>query len=127
MNQSDQRGREIAGLRERLSRLSQASLRINESLDLDTVLQGGLDSARSLTAARHWPHPDVHPCGLCLLPIIGAGSRLGDCSPVRWSASIGSAPKFLLPRQRPEGYCSGIARVRKPGGHSVSWALTLKE
>ena len=29
-----------AALRERLSRLSEASLRINESLDFDTVLQG---------------------------------------------------------------------------------------
>ena len=40
-------------LRERLSRLSAASRRINESLDFDTVLQGVLDSARSLTSARY--------------------------------------------------------------------------
>jgi len=40
-------------LRERLTRLSQASLRINESLDYPTVLQGVLDSARSLTGARY--------------------------------------------------------------------------
>ena len=44
---------EIARLRERLSRLSQASRRINESLDFDQVLQGVLDSACSLTAARY--------------------------------------------------------------------------
>ena len=50
---ADQRDREIEALRERLSRLSAASLRINESLDFDTVLQGVLDSARSLTAARY--------------------------------------------------------------------------
>ncbi len=49
----DQPYREIEMLRERLSRLSAASLRINESLDFDTVLQGVLDSARSLTAARY--------------------------------------------------------------------------
>ncbi len=42
-----------AALRERLARMSQASLRINESLDFDTVLQGVLDSARSLTSARY--------------------------------------------------------------------------
>ena len=42
-----------AGLRERLWRLSEASVRINESLDFDTVLQGALDSARSLTGARY--------------------------------------------------------------------------
>ncbi len=50
---SDQRDREIDALRDRLSRLSQASRRINESLDFDQVLQGVLDSARSLTAARY--------------------------------------------------------------------------
>ena len=44
---------QVSALRERLSRLSEASLRINESLDLDAVLQGVLDSARSLTGARY--------------------------------------------------------------------------
>ena len=34
---------------DRLSKLSEASLRINESLGFDTVLQGVIDSARSLT------------------------------------------------------------------------------
>ena len=45
--------RENAALRDRLSRLSEASLRINESLDFDTVLQRVLDSACSLTGARY--------------------------------------------------------------------------
>ena len=45
--------RENQALRERLSRLSEASLHINESLDFGTVLQGVLDSARSLTGARY--------------------------------------------------------------------------
>ena len=40
-------------MRGRLSRLSEASLRINESLDFNAVLQEVLDSARSLTAARY--------------------------------------------------------------------------
>lgn len=40
-------------MRERLLRLSEATLSINESLDFDTVLQGVLDSARSLTLARY--------------------------------------------------------------------------
>ncbi len=52
MTQSDRRDREFEELRERLSRLSEASLRINESLEFDEVLQGVLDSARSLTVAR---------------------------------------------------------------------------
>ena len=53
MKQEDKCDREIRALRDRLSRLSEASLRINESLDLDTVLQGVLDSARALTEARY--------------------------------------------------------------------------
>ena len=44
--------RENQALRERLSRLSEASLRINESLDPDTVLQEVMDNARTLTGAR---------------------------------------------------------------------------
>ena len=44
---------EIEALRDRLSRLSRASLRINESLDFDAVLQSVLDSACSLTGARY--------------------------------------------------------------------------
>ena len=52
MNEPDNPGREIAALRDRLSRLSEASIRITEDLDLDTVLQGVVDGARSLTGAR---------------------------------------------------------------------------
>ena len=43
----------MAALRDRLSRLSEASLRINESLQLDEVLPRVLDSARELTGARY--------------------------------------------------------------------------
>ena len=49
MSSSEEHGLEIQALRDRLSRLSEASLRINESLDLDTVLQEVVDSARALT------------------------------------------------------------------------------
>ena len=49
MVNSDEHGLEIEALRERLSRLSEASLRINESLDLDMVLQEVVDSAPALT------------------------------------------------------------------------------
>ena len=45
--------KENQALRGRLSRLGEASLRINESLDFETVLQGVLDSARSLTGSRY--------------------------------------------------------------------------
>ena len=41
------------GPRGRLSSLSEATLRINESLDYDSVLKGVIDSARELTGAAH--------------------------------------------------------------------------
>ena len=44
---------EIEALRDRISGMSEASVRITESLDLDTVLRGVIDSARSLTGARY--------------------------------------------------------------------------
>ena len=52
MNDADEAMRDMETLRERLSRLSQVSLRITEDLDLDTVLQEVVDGARSLTGAR---------------------------------------------------------------------------
>ena len=53
MSNAGEMARENQALRQRLSRLSQASLRISESLDFDNVLQGVLDSARSLAGARY--------------------------------------------------------------------------
>ena len=53
MQHQDARDQEIRTLRERLSRLGQASLHIIESLDFDKVLQEVVDSARALTASRY--------------------------------------------------------------------------
>ena len=53
MDRPDDRDRRIAELEERLSRLGEASLRISESLDFDTVLQLVVDSARALTDSRY--------------------------------------------------------------------------
>ena len=53
MNQPDETGQEIEALRERISRLSAAILRISASLDPATVLQEVVDSARALTGARY--------------------------------------------------------------------------
>ena len=44
---------EIQALRERISALSAASLRVGSSLDLETVLREIAESARVLTAARY--------------------------------------------------------------------------
>ena len=52
MQEADEHRREMEALRERLTRLSEASLRVSESLDPDTVLQEVMDSARALTGAR---------------------------------------------------------------------------
>ena len=49
----DDLNREIQTLRERISVLSTASLRVGSSLDLDTVLREIAESARALTAARY--------------------------------------------------------------------------
>ena len=53
MNQIDELRLENNSLRDRLSRLSEASLRINESLEFDKLLQIVVDSACSLTGARY--------------------------------------------------------------------------
>ena len=53
MENADRRDEGTESLGDRLSRLSEASLRISESLDPDTVLREVLDSARELTGARY--------------------------------------------------------------------------
>ena len=53
MNQSDIPRPETQPPRDRLSRLSEASLRINETLEFDNVLQEVVESARTLTGARY--------------------------------------------------------------------------
>ena len=51
MTTADEPRTQIQALRERLSKLSAASLRISESLDVQTVLREVVDSARALTGA----------------------------------------------------------------------------
>ena len=59
---------EVRELRERLARFTDAALRINESLDLDVVLQGVLDSARELTGGRY-----------ALLSLVDSSGELQEC------------------------------------------------
>ena len=63
MSQARQLAFENAALRDRLAQLSAACLRINESLDFDTVLQEVLDSARSLTGAHYGIITTLNPSG----------------------------------------------------------------
>ena len=53
MNETSEPRQEIEALRERISALSAAVLRISASLDVTTVLQEAADSACALTAARY--------------------------------------------------------------------------
>ena len=53
LNGNDELRRENEALRQRISQLSAASLRIGSSLDLDTVLREIAESARTLTGARY--------------------------------------------------------------------------
>ena len=69
MSNAGELAQENEALRQRLSRLSEASLRINESLDFETVLQGVLDSARSLTGARYG-----------VITLLDDGGRIQDSS-----------------------------------------------
>ena len=71
MKPADELMQEIEALRERLSRLSRASLLINGSLDFDAVLQSVLDSARAPAGAS---------CGLLTL-LDDAGSAPEALSP----------------------------------------------
>ncbi|MCY4438665.1 MAG: response regulator [Deltaproteobacteria bacterium] len=53
MNDANEPGREIEALRERISALTGAILRISASLDVDTVLKEVAEAARGLTGARY--------------------------------------------------------------------------
>ena len=53
MRKAEESQRENDPLRERLAKLSEAGLKINESLHLQAVLQEVLDSAQALTGARY--------------------------------------------------------------------------
>ena len=53
MSKTDDRRRDIEALRERISALTTAILRISTSLDVDTVLREIAEAARTLTGARY--------------------------------------------------------------------------
>ena len=116
MDRPDERDRRIRELEERLSRLSGASLRVNESLDLEDVLQGVLDSARTLTDARY--------------AVITTLDETGRMEDLRASGLTAEETRRLW--EIPEGqqffeYLSAIAeplRVPDLGGHARALGLT---
>ena len=63
MKSAEELAVEVESLRERLSRLSEASLRINESLDFGTVLSQVVSNACDLTGARYGGMTLLHESG----------------------------------------------------------------
>ena len=64
MTDHDQTAAENAALRARISALSAASLRISASLDLETVLNEVVESARALTGARYGAIATIDEAGV---------------------------------------------------------------
>ena len=64
MTDHDQTAAENAALRARISALSTASLRISASLDLETVLNEVVESARALTGARYGAIATIDEAGV---------------------------------------------------------------
>ena len=64
MTDHDRTAAENAALRARISALSAASLRINASLDLETVLKEVVESARALTGARYGAIATIDEAGV---------------------------------------------------------------
>ena len=105
MQRTEALEREIKTLRQRLSRLIQASLRINESLDLQTVLQGVLDSARSLTDARYG--------------VIATFDDSGQIDGFIASGLTGKETQLLWETTREKQFCTISGPRRSPGLHQL--------
>ncbi|MCY4417168.1 MAG: response regulator [Chloroflexi bacterium] len=113
----DERDLEIAGLRERLSLLSEASLRINDSLDFDRVLQGVLESARSLTGARYGVMV-LFDDGLQIQDFMASGMSLEEAG-MLWNVADGL--RFFE-------HIGGLSgQVRHPDFHRYARELDLPE
>ena len=115
MNQPDGRDVEIQALRDRLTRMCEACHRINESLDLDTVLQEVLDSARSLTGARYGVMVLLDGSG-GVQEFLGAGFTPDEARRL-WELPEGSEFIEYL------GAIPGPLRVGDLGGHLRSMGL----
>ena len=115
MNQPDGRDLEVQALRDRLTRMCEACHRINESLDLDTVLQEVLDSAHSLTGARYGVMVLLDGSG-GVQDFLGAGFTPDEARRL-WELPEGSEFLAYL------GAIPGPLRVGDLGGHLRSMGL----
>ena len=93
-------GSEVGGLWERMTALAKASSRINESLELENVLQEVLDGARSLTGASYG--------------IIALMDEDGLLLHLLWSGIEGVANQTLSQFQQGQTICKYISELDKP-------------
>ena len=100
MSSQAETGNEIKAFRERLTALAQAGLRINESLDLDTVLQEVLDCARSLTGADYG-----------IIALMDDERRMQQ---LLWSGISDEENRQLRDIHRGKQLCEYISRLRHP-------------
>ena len=117
---------EVEALRERVSRLSAAVLRISDSLDLDTVLQEVVDGARALTDARYGMIATVDDTG-SIAEFISSGFTPDEESEV---VSWADGPRFfqhLRDLAAPLRVADLPAYVRSLGLSSdLLWSTTLQ-
>ena len=100
MGDHTQSDHQIGALRERLTALAQAGLRINESLELDNVLQEVLDCARSLTGAAYG-----------IIALVDAESRLQH---LLWSGIDAKASQQLSAFHEGQRICEYVSGLQKP-------------
>ncbi|MCY4554817.1 MAG: response regulator [Chloroflexi bacterium] len=100
MSSQAETGNEIKAFRERLTALAQAGLRINESLDLDTVLQEVLDCARSLTGADYG-----------IIALMDDERRMQQ---LLWSGISEAESRQLRDIHRGKQLCEYISRLQHP-------------
>ncbi len=88
MTGSDDLRRENRALRERISTLNAAILKINASLDLDTVLRETVASARGLTGARYGVIATVDEAGAPRDFVFSGFSAEGERDLMSWPGSL---------------------------------------
>ncbi len=88
MSSHSQPEREIQALRERIAALSAAILRVNASLDVDTVLREIAESARALTGARYAVITTVDATGQLEDAVISGFSPEEERQVMAWTDSM---------------------------------------
>lgn len=100
MRTAEETERENRLLRKRLSRLSEASVRINESLEFETVLKGVLDSARALTDSRYG--------------VIVFFDEAGDVQDVLFSGMTPEQERQMVNLPDGKTLCDNLVKIRQP-------------